>query len=85
MVRSALLALLLAVLPAAAQEPPKREYIYGGELMSGKERERYRAEMGAAKDGDTQQRVRAQHRERMQKRARDRGVALDEQGVVKKK
>jgi hypothetical protein len=53
--------------------------------MSGKERERYRAEMGAAKDGDKQQRVRAQHRERMQKRARDRGVALDDQGVVKKK
>lgn len=84
MVRAAFIALLLAAFPAEAQEP-KREYIYGGELMSGKERERYRAEMGAAKDGDKQQRVRAQHRERMQKRARDRGVALDEQGVVQKK
>jgi len=84
MVRAALIALLLAALPAAAQEA-KREYIYGGELMSGKERERYRADVGAAKDEEKQQRVRAQHRERMQKRARDRGVTLDDQGVVKKK
>jgi hypothetical protein len=84
MVRIVLFALALAALPAAAQEP-KREYIYGGELMTGKERDRYRAEMGAAKDEEKQKRVRAQHRERMQKRARERGVTLDEQGVVKKK
>lgn len=84
MVRTILVAILLAAGAAAAQEP-KREYIYGGELMSGKERDRYRAEMGAAKDEERQKRVRAQHRERMQKRARDRGVTLDEQGVVQKK
>jgi hypothetical protein len=83
MMRIALLLLALAMLPAAAQGP-KREYIYGGELMTGKERDRYRSEIGAAKDEEKQKRVRAQHRERMQKRARERGVTLDEQGVVKK-
>jgi hypothetical protein len=41
--------------------------------------------MGAAKDEEKQKRVRAQHRERMQKRARERGATLDEQGVVQKK
>jgi hypothetical protein len=84
MVRAALLAIVLAASAAAAQES-RREYIYGGELMSGKERDRYRAEMGAAKDAEKQERVRAQHRERMQKRARERGATLDEQGVVQKK
>jgi hypothetical protein len=84
MVRILFVALLFAAGAAAAQEP-RREYIYGGELMTGRERDRYRAEMGAAKDAEKQKRVRAQHRERMQKRARHRGVTLDEQGVVQKK
>jgi hypothetical protein len=84
MVRILFVALLFAAGAAAAQEP-RREYIYGGELMTGRERDRYRAEMGAAKDAEKQKRVRAQHRERIQKRARHRGVTLDEQGVVQKK
>lgn len=84
MFRLLVFAALLAALPAAAQEA-KREYIYGGELMSAQERAQYRKQVAGAKGSGEQARVRQQHRERMQKRARERGVALDERGVIGKK
>ncbi len=84
MIRSALIAVMLVLLPAAAQEG-RREYIYGGELMSPKERAQYRRDVSGAKDDAARARVRARHRERLQERARSRGVTLDEQGVVRKK
>jgi hypothetical protein len=73
---------LLAPGPIRADEPPQREYIYGAELMSPAERERYRKDFAGAKGAEAQDRVRGQHRERMQQRARARGVTLDAQGVV---
>lgn len=73
---------LLAAGPVRAGDPPQREYIYGAELMTPAERERYRKDVAGAKGADAQDRVRGQHRERMQQRARARGVTLDDKGVV---
>lgn len=75
---------VLAAGPVRADDPPQREYIYGAELMSPAERERYRKDVAGARGADAQDRVRAQHRERIQQRARARGVTLDDKGVVVK-
>jgi hypothetical protein len=50
-----------------------RELIYGGELMSAKEREQYRQDVAAGGEP-----ARAQHRARIRERARQRGVELSE-------
>ena len=74
-----LAAVLASIIPAAAEE---REYIYGAELMSPKERDAYRQGCNprrARKAGQYRQR----HRERLQKRAQQRGVQLDEKGIVR--
>lgn len=73
---------LLVAGPVRADDPAQREYIYGAELMTPAERERYRKEVAGAKGAEAQDRVRGQHRERMQQRARARGVRLDDKGVV---
>jgi len=58
------------------------ELIFGAELMSAQERERYRREIGAAKSEEAATRLREQHRRRMRERARERGVRLAEPGGV---
>ncbi len=78
--RLALAALLVALAPATAQEA-KREYIYGGELMTPREREQYRKDVAGAKDP---KQVRERHRQRLRERAGKRGVELNEEGVVRK-
>lgn len=75
---------LLAALPAPAQEQ-KREYIFGGELITSRERAQYRSEIAGAKDAKEQGELRERHRELMRKRARNRGVDLDDNGVVRRK
>ena len=61
-----------------------RELIYGAELMSAAEREQYRRDIAAAGEAG-QSRVRAQHRQRIRARAKDRGVELSEPaGIVRK-
>lgn len=61
----------------------KREYIYGAELMTGRERERYRERVRGAQAGGTEQAVREEHRTQIRERARKRGVQLEEPaGVV---
>ena len=78
------LILLLWAWSASAAEP--RELIYGAELMSAQERETYRRSLAGAKKPPEQAGVRAQHRERIRERARQRGVELVEpEGVVKRK
>jgi hypothetical protein len=78
-------ALLLAQAVAAAEEPPKRELIYGAELMTHQEREQYRQRVRGAKDASEKAQVEDQHRKRVRERARKRGLELDPQGVAAKK
>lgn len=60
-----------------------RELIFGAELMTPEERERYRKDLAAADERGGGQ-VRERHRERLRARARERGVRLDEStGLVK--
>ena len=84
MKRALVLAALLAPAAALAQDAPKRELIYGAELMTRAEREQYRQNLERAKGPDEANRVRERHREQIQKRARARGEKLDERGVVEK-
>ena len=85
MKRALVLAALLAPAAALAQaEPPKRELIYGAELMSRAEREDYRNALQKAKGDEDAARIRERHREQMQKRAKARGDKLDERGLLEK-
>ena len=54
----------------------KREIIPGSELMTSKEREDYRRRYAAAKTEADKEKVRADHIEAMQERARVRGLQL---------
>jgi hypothetical protein len=67
--------------------PPrvKREIIPGSELMTPKERERYRQRMRAAKSEEERNRYRAEHTKQMQERARLRGLRLAEPAAGDKK
>jgi hypothetical protein len=73
--------LVLAMSAAHAQqsgaEPAvRREIIPGSELMTPRERERYRQRVRAAKSADEEARVREQHVVQMRERARLRGLRL---------
>ena len=80
----ALFATLLscAALGASAPEPPAppvaREIIPGSELMTSRERERYRSRMRAARNAEEQAQVREQHVKQIRERARLRGLDLAE-------
>lgn len=69
---------------AAAAEgnagPPsiQREIIPGSELMTARERERYRRRIRDARTAGEQSQVREQHVKQMRERARIRGLALPE-------
>ena len=77
---SVALALLLVAATANADE---REYIYGAELMSPKERDAYRRGLKDAPGDEARGQYRQRHRERLQQRAQQRGVQLDEKGIVR--
>ncbi|MSQ54822.1 MAG: hypothetical protein EXR31_05580 [Betaproteobacteria bacterium] len=79
----AALVFLLASAGALAQEA-KREVIYGAEMMTRAEREDYRQSLERAKGEEEAAKVRARHREQMQKRARARGETLTESGLLEK-
>lgn len=74
----------LVATPAVAADPAQqREYIYGAELMTAQEREAYRRRLSEAPTEEARAEHRKQHRQRLHKRAQQRGVPLDEQGVVR--
>jgi len=50
------------------------EGIYGGNLMTVQERNQYRAELGALKTDEERLEYKARHRERMELRAKERGI-----------
>ena len=71
--------LACSAVPGAAQDKPpqiQREIIPGSELMTPRERERYRERVRAAATPDAQSQVRDQHVKQMRERARLRGLAL---------
>jgi hypothetical protein len=50
------------------------EGVYGGNLMTLQERNQYRAELGSLKSDAERQQYEARHREKMQLRAKERGI-----------
>ena len=75
-----LLCAFLLVPPVVAEE---REYIYGAELMTPKERDTYRRNLQQAPNDEARGGYRQRHRERIQKRAKQRGKQLDDKGIVR--
>jgi hypothetical protein len=65
--------------PVVAEE---REYIYGAELMTPKERDVYRRSIQQENNDEARDKLRQRHRERLQKRAQHRGKQLDDKGIV---
>jgi hypothetical protein len=66
--------------PATAQtEQP----IYGRQLMTEQEALKYRQEMRAATSDEERQRIRAEHHEEMQERAKSKGIVLPDEAPVR--
>jgi hypothetical protein len=65
----------------AASAGQTYEYIYGAELMTHAERERYRQQLQRAASPQDAQQIRAQHQDRIQARAKNRCERLTEAGV----
>lgn len=63
----------------AGAQTPQREQIYGSQLMTLQERNEYRDRLRNARSAEERERIRAEHHERMQARARERGVTLPDQ------
>jgi hypothetical protein len=57
-----------------AQQP-----IYGSHLMTEQERAEHRAQMRAAKTAEERERIRKEHHERMEIRAKERGVTIPDE------
>ncbi len=58
--------------------------IYGSELMTAQERTEHRDRMRAAKTPEEREQIRAEHHERMQARAKERGVTLPDQPPMRR-
>jgi hypothetical protein len=56
-----------------------RDQIYGSQLMTRQERSEYRTRLRAAKTAQEREQIRAEHHERMQERAKERGVTLPDE------
>lgn len=64
----------------------ERELIFGAELMTDAELDRYRAEIGKLGSDTDRGQYRERHRERLRERARGRGIDLQEPaGVVRRR
>jgi len=61
------------------QQPVRDQDIYGSQLMLARERDEYRILMRAAKTEQQRERLRAEHREQMQVRAKELGMNLADQ------
>jgi hypothetical protein len=62
-----------------ARDQIRDQDIYGSQLMTVQERNEYRNKMRSAKTAQERERIRAEHHEQMQVRAKDRGVTLPDQ------
>jgi len=59
-----------------ARDQSREEIIYGYQLMTQKERAEYQAQMHNAKTAEERERLRNEHHEKMQARAKEQGVML---------
>lgn len=58
--------------------PPNQGPVYGGELMSVQERNQFREQLRLMDSGQEQQQFKAQHRERINQRAKALGLTVEE-------
>jgi hypothetical protein len=68
--------------PAQAQEQTQsqeQEQIFGSQLMTPEERAAYRDRLRAAKTAEEREKIRQEHHELMEARAKERGVTLPEE------
>jgi hypothetical protein len=71
---------LFSVIPGMADaQEAVQEQIYGYQLMTPLEQEQYRARMHSAATPEERLRIRNEHHERMQVRAREQGVMLPDE------
>ncbi len=71
---------LFSVIPVMADaQEAVQEQIYGYQLMTPLEQEQYRARMRSAATSEERLRIRNEHHERMQVRAREKGVMLPDE------
>lgn len=61
----------------------EHEQIYGSQLMTEQERNKYRARIRAAKTQEERQEIRMQHHEQMRLRAQEQGLSLPETPPLK--
>ncbi len=69
-------AMLTFAAPALAQS--EAQPIYGSQLMNDQERQAHRTQMRSAGTAEERERIRAEHHERMQVRAKEQGMTLPE-------
>lgn len=71
---------------ASSTRPIERELIFGAELMTDEELDRYRDEIGRQGTDAARNQYRERHRERLRERARGRGLELREPaGVLRRR
>jgi hypothetical protein len=70
------LAAALSFPPYSAAQNQTGGAIYGSQLMTQQERNEYRAKMRSLRTAQEREQLRFEHHERMQQRARERGVTL---------
>ena len=58
----------------------KQGHMYGYGLMTDAEREAYQARLAKAETAEEREQIKAQHREEMEVRARERNIEVDENG-----
>jgi hypothetical protein len=83
-IRAAIRVVMMTMLTTAAcwsYADQTYEYIYGAELMTHAERERYRQQLRTAANPQEAQQLRAEHQARIQARAKSRCERLTEAGV----
>lgn len=76
----------LAADPQPGQEmtgTQAQEQVYGSQLMTIDERNEYQAKMRAAKTAEEREGLRAEHHQRMQERAKARGMTLPDEPPVR--
>ena len=56
-----------------------QEQVYGSQLMTAQERIEYQAKMRTAKSVEAREKIRAEHHEAMQVRAKEKGVILSDE------
>lgn len=82
MLRATLLVSILACLvsifvsAAVRAEDQAREPIYGSHLMTDQERAEHRTQMRGATTAEERERIRKEHHERMELRAKERGLTI---------